>query len=41
MEKLKSLQEFERKTIESLCEAYTHMRKLIVVTHGVTKAQAI
>jgi hypothetical protein len=25
MKKLKSLQEFERKTNESLCEAYTHM----------------
>ncbi|PTQ28729.1 hypothetical protein MARPO_0156s0026, partial [Marchantia polymorpha] len=40
-EKLRSLQEFERKTSESLREAYTRMRRLISVTHGVTKAQAV
>ncbi len=40
-EKLRSLQEFERKTTESLREAYTHMRRLIVVTQGVTEAQAV
>jgi len=39
--KLKSLQEFERKTSESLCEAYTRMRRLIAVTQGVTEAQAV
>jgi hypothetical protein len=37
-EKLRSLQEFERKTNESLRKAYTHMRWLIVVTQGVTEA---
>lgn len=37
-EKLKSLQEFERSTGESLREAYTRMRRLISVTHGVTEA---
>ncbi len=31
-EKLRSLQEFERKTSESLREAYICMRRLIVVT---------
>jgi len=31
-EKLRSLQEFERKTSESFREAYTRMRRLIVVT---------
>ncbi len=40
-EKLRSLQEFERKTNESLCKAYTRMRRLIVVTQGVMEAQAI
>ncbi|PTQ43569.1 hypothetical protein MARPO_0024s0079, partial [Marchantia polymorpha] len=40
-EKLRSLQEFERKTGESLREAYTRMRQLILVTHGVTEAQAV
>jgi len=40
-EKLRSLQEFERKTNESLCEAYTRMRRLIAVTQGVTEAQAV
>ncbi|PTQ34011.1 hypothetical protein MARPO_0084s0073, partial [Marchantia polymorpha] len=40
-EKLRSLQEFERKTGESLREAYTRMRRLISVTHGVTEAQAV
>ncbi len=40
-EKLRSLQEFERKTSESLREAYTRMRQLIVVTQGVTEAQAV
>jgi hypothetical protein len=32
MEKLRSLQEFERKTSESLREAYIRMRQLIAVT---------
>jgi hypothetical protein len=41
MEKLRSLQEFERKTNESLCEAYTRMRRLIAVTQGVIEAQAV
>jgi hypothetical protein len=41
MEKLRSLQEFERKTSESLHEAYTRMQRLIVVTQGVTEAQAV
>ncbi|PTQ47547.1 hypothetical protein MARPO_0007s0008, partial [Marchantia polymorpha] len=40
-EKLRSLQEFERKTGESLRKAYTSMRRLISVTHGVTEAQAL
>jgi hypothetical protein len=37
-EKLKSLQKFERKTNESLREAYTRMRRLIAVTQGVMEA---
>ncbi|BBN20559.1 hypothetical protein Mp_Vg00640 [Marchantia polymorpha subsp. ruderalis] len=40
-EKLRSVQEFKRKTGESLREAYTRMRRLISVTHGVTEAQAV
>ncbi len=40
-EKLKNLQEFERKTSESLCEAYTRMRQLITITQGVMKAKAV
>ncbi|BBN17747.1 hypothetical protein Mp_7g16710 [Marchantia polymorpha subsp. ruderalis] len=40
-EKLRSLKEFERKTGESLREAYTRMRRLISVTHGVTEAKAV
>jgi len=40
-EKLRSLQEFERKTNESFCKAYTRMRRLIVVTQGVIEAQVI
>ncbi len=39
MEKLRSLQEFERKINESLRKAYIRMRRLITVTQGVTKAQ--
>jgi hypothetical protein len=35
-EKLRSLQEFERKNSESFCEAYTCMWWLIAVTQGVT-----
>jgi hypothetical protein len=31
-EKLRSFQEFEWKTNESLCEAYTRMRRLIAIT---------
>ncbi len=38
-EKLMSPQEFEWKTNESLCEAYTRMRQLIAVTQGVREAQ--
>jgi hypothetical protein len=41
IEKLKSLQEFEQKTNENLCEAYTHMQRLITVTQGMTEAQAV
>ncbi len=40
-EKLRSLQEFEWKTNESLREAYIRMRRLIAVTQGVTEAHAI
>jgi hypothetical protein len=40
-EKLKSLQEFERKISESLREAYTRMRWLIAITEGVTEAWAV
>ncbi len=40
-EKLKSLQEFERKTNESLREAYTRMQWLIAFTQGVTEAQVV
>jgi len=41
MEKLRSFQEFERKISESLHEAYTRMRRLIIVTQGVMEAQAV
>ncbi len=41
IEKLKSFQEFERETSESLCEAYIYMQQLITVTQGVTKAHAV
>ncbi|CAM6076652.1 unnamed protein product [Sphagnum tenellum] len=40
-EKLMSLQVFERKTNESVREAYTRMRRLIAITQGVTEAQAV
>ena len=40
-EKLRSLQEFQRKAGESLREAFTRMRRLISVTQGVTEAQAV
>ena len=40
-DKLRSLQDFQRKTGESLREAYTRMRRLITVTKGVTEAQAV
>jgi hypothetical protein len=41
-EKLKSLQEFERKIInENLHEAYIRMQRLIAITQGVTEAQAV
>ncbi|CAM6111262.1 unnamed protein product [Calypogeia fissa] len=40
-EKLRSLQEFQRKTGESLREAHARMRRLISVTQGVTEAQAV
>jgi len=39
--KLKSLQKFEQEISESLREAYIHMRWLIIVTQGVTEAQAV
>jgi hypothetical protein len=39
--KLRSLQEFKRKTSESLREAYTRMRRLIAITQGLTEAQAV
>jgi hypothetical protein len=35
--KLRSLQEFEQKTTESLHEAYTCMRRLIAITQGVRR----
>jgi len=41
MEKLRSLQKFERKISESLREAYIYMRQLIIVTQGVMEAQGI
>ncbi|CAM6082588.1 unnamed protein product [Calypogeia fissa] len=40
-EKLRSLQEFQRKTGESLREVHARMRRLISVIQGVTKAQAV
>ncbi len=40
-EKLRSLQEFQLKSSESLREAYTRIRWLIVVTQGVTEVQAV
>ncbi len=40
-EKLRSLQEFERKINESLCKAYTRMRWLIAITRGVTEVQVV
>jgi hypothetical protein len=40
-EKLRSLQEFEWKTSESLYEAYTRMQRLIAVTQGVMEAQVV
>jgi hypothetical protein len=39
--KLRSLQEFEQKTSESLREAYTRMLRLITVTQGVMEAQVV
>jgi len=39
--KLRSLQEFEQKTSESLCEAYTCMRQLIAITQGVAEAKVV
>jgi hypothetical protein len=41
MEKLRCLQEFERKTSESFHKAYIRMRRLIVITQGVTEAQVV
>ena len=38
VDKLRSLQDFQRKTSESLREAYAKMRRLIVATGGVTEA---
>jgi hypothetical protein len=40
-EKLRRLQEFERKTSESFHEAYTRTRQLIAITQGVTEAKAV
>jgi hypothetical protein len=40
-EKLKSLQEFERKTSESFHKAYIRMQRLIVVTEGVTEVEVL
>lgn len=40
-DKLKSLQEFQRRAGESLREAVTRMRRLISVTQGVIEAQAV
>jgi hypothetical protein len=39
--KLRSFQEFEQKTNESFCEAYICMQRSIIVTQGVTEAQAV
>jgi uncharacterized membrane protein YgcG len=39
--KLRSFREFEWKTNENLRKAYTHMRRLIAVTHGVIEAQVV
>jgi hypothetical protein len=41
MEKLRSLQEFERKTSETFRKAYTRMRRLITVNQEVTEAQVV
>jgi hypothetical protein len=40
-EKLRNLQEFERKINENLRKAYTRMRQLIAITQGVTEAHAV
>jgi hypothetical protein len=39
--KLWSLQDFQHKPHESLRENYAQMHRLIMVTQGVTKAQAV
>jgi hypothetical protein len=41
VDKLKSLQDFQRKAGESLREAYFRMRRLIMATSGVTEAQSV
>jgi hypothetical protein len=41
VDKLKNLQDFQRKSGESLREAYSRMRRLIVATGGVTTAQSV
>jgi hypothetical protein len=41
VEKLKSLQDFQRKAGESLREAYSWMRRLMVATGGVTEARSV
>jgi hypothetical protein len=41
VDKLKSLQDFQRKSGESLREAYFRMRRLIVATGGVTATQSV
>ncbi len=41
VDKMRSLQDFQRKTGESLRESYSRMKCLIAATGGVTEAQAI
>jgi hypothetical protein len=41
VDKLNSLQDFQSKASESLCEAYSWMRRLIMATGGVTEAQSV
>lgn len=41
VDKFKTLQDFQRKTGESLCKVYARMKRLIVATGGVTEAQSV